>query len=431
MQRVFVIDSSRTPLMPCTAARARQLLKAGKAAVFKRYPFTIILKERIGGATQRATLKIDPGSKTTGLAIVVQGKRAQRVVWAAELSHRGQAIRDALLSRRQLRRGRRTRKLRYRPARFDNRVRGQGWLAPSVCSRVANVLTWVNRMAKVCPLTGLAQELVKFDTQIMQNPAISGVAYQQGTLTGYEVREYLLEKWGRTCAYCGKTDVPLEIEHLIPRSRGGSDRVSNLALACQKCNQQKGHQTAAEFGYPQLVNKARQPLKDAAAINATRWELWRKLTSTGLPLEVGTGGRTKFNRIQQGYPKAHWLDAACVGESGNNVLANSDHAPMLIKATGHGSRQMCRTDAYGFPSRYRLRQKRHFGFQTGDIVQARVTAGKSTGKHVGRVACRATGSFDIKTATGKVTTNHTNCAVIHRADGYTYAEGGRAHASLA
>ncbi len=365
MQRVFVLSSNRTPLMPCQPARARQLLQQGKAAVFKRFPFTIILQARVDGDTQPTTFKIDPGSKTTGLAVVMQGKRGQRVVWAAELSHRGQVIRDALLGRRQLRRGRRARHTRYRPARFDNRVRGKGWLPPSLHSRIANVLTWVNRTAKVCPITGLAQELVKFDTQVMENPEVSGVQYQQGTLAGYEVREYLLEKWGRTCAYCGKKDVPLEIEHLIPRSRGGSDRVCNLALACQPCNQKKGNQTAIEYGYPQLMAKAKAPLKDAAAVNASRWELWRKLTATDLPVEVGSGGRTKFNRIQQGYPKAHWLDAACVGVSGTVVYANPAHRPLLIKAQGHGRRQMCTTDKYGFPQSHKARAKSFMGYQTG------------------------------------------------------------------
>ena len=63
-------------------------------------------------------------------------------------------------------------------------------------------MTWVNRIRKYVPITGISQELVKFDTQAMQNPEVSGVEYQQGELAGYEVREYLLEKWDRRCAYC-------------------------------------------------------------------------------------------------------------------------------------------------------------------------------------------------------------------------------------
>ena len=61
---------------------------------------------------------------------------------------------------------------------------------------------------------------MRFDTQLLQNAAIAGVEYQHGELVGYEVREYLLEKWGRVCAYCGAEGVPLEVEHIVPRIRG-------------------------------------------------------------------------------------------------------------------------------------------------------------------------------------------------------------------
>src|SRR5690606_27363916 len=145
-QRVLVLDRNREPLMPCHPARARQLLREGKAAVFRRYPFTIILKGREGGDAQPVVFKADPGSRTTGVALVADCQRGKRVVWAAELTHRGGQIRDALLSRRQLRRSRRNRKTRYRPARFDNRRRPEGWLAPSLRSRVHNILTWANRL---------------------------------------------------------------------------------------------------------------------------------------------------------------------------------------------------------------------------------------------------------------------------------------------
>jgi len=345
------------------------------------------------------------------------------VIWAAELTHRGQAIRDALSSRSQQRRFRRQRKTRYRAARFNNRRRSAGWLAPSLQSRVENIWTWGVRLARACPITSLSQELVRFDTQLMQNAEISGVEYQQGELQGYEVRGYLLEKWGRQCAYCGVKDLPLEVEHIIPSTRGGSNRVSNLSLACHDCNQEKGTQTAAEFGHPDVQAKAKQPLKDAAAVNATRWALFHRLKLTGLPVEIGTGGRTKFNRIHQGYPKAHWIDAACVGESGASVAVTTGQVILLIKAMGHGSRQMCRTDKYGVPARHRLRQKRHFGFQTGHIVKAIVPTGKYAGTYVGRVACRATGRFDLVTAAGKVTASYKHLKTLHHSDGYTYQKG--------
>jgi 5-methylcytosine-specific restriction endonuclease McrA len=269
---VFVLDANRQPLDPCHEARARELLRKGRAAVFRRYPFTIILKDRQGGYVSSHRFKLDPGSKTTGIAIVQE--RTKRVVFAAELTHRGQAVRQALLTRRAIRRSRRQRKTRYREVRFLNRTKPTGWLAPSLAHRVQTMLTWVGRLQRLTSITAISMELVRFDTQLMQNPEISGVAYQQGELAGYEVREYLLEKWGRTCAYCGAQDIPLQIEHLIPKARGGSDRVSNLTLACEACNQYKGRQTAAEFGFPQLMAQARAPLKDAAVMNSVRWALW-------------------------------------------------------------------------------------------------------------------------------------------------------------
>ncbi len=423
MQRTLVLDQNKQPLMPCHPARARELLRKGKARVFKRYPFTLIFTERKGGSIQPVAFKVDPGSQRTGIALVADFKRGKRVIWAAVLEHRGQQIKAALETRRALRHSRRSRHTRYRPARFSNRHTDKGYLPPSLQSRVDNVWTWVSRLNRSCSISSISQELVKFDTQLMQNAEISGVEYQQGELQGFEIREYLLEKWWRKCAYCGKKGVPLEIEHITPKSRGGSNRVSNLTLACHECNQTKGSQTAAEFGHPEIQKQARFPLKDAAAVNTTRWALYNRLQTMGLPVKIGTGGRTKFNRVTQDYPKAHWIDAACVGESGASIYLNPEQAYLHIKATGHGSRQMCRTDKYGFPTRHRLRQKQHFGFQTGNIVKAIVLAGKYTGRHVGRVACRATGSFDITTTTGKVTVSHKHIQTIHHADGYSYQKG--------
>ena len=427
MQRVFVLDKNKEPLMPCNPARARQLLKSGKAAVYRCYPFTITLKDREGDDMQPIQVKIDPGSKTTGIAVVAEFKRGLYCVWAGELTHRGQSIRDGLLSRRQLRRGRRNRKLRYHQARFDNHNRPDGWLAPSLMSRVYNIQTWVKRLMRYMPVTHLALELVKFDTQAMVNPEISGVDYQQGELWGYEVREYLLEKFGRKCVYCGIKDVPLEIEHIVSKSRGGSNRVSNLTLACHSCNQKKGNQTADEFSYPNVQKLAKMPLKDASVVNATRWKLYQTLQSFCLPIEIGTGGRTKYNRARQNYPKTHWLDAVCVGESGQVVFVSPNHQPLVIKAVGRGNRQMTKPDKYGFPRATRQRKKVYFGFQTGDMAKATVTSGKKEGIYVGKVVVRAIGSFNITIKTGTIQgIHHRFFKTTHKSDGYSYMKGERA-----
>ena len=169
-----------------------------------------------------------------------------------------------------------------------------------------------------------------------------------------------MEKFGRKCVYCGTENVPLQVEHIMPKARGGSNRVSNLTLACEPCNTKKGNQTAKEFGYPKVQAQAKTPLEDAAAVNATRWSLYRRIQDTGLPVEVGTGGRTKYNRSARQLPKAHWLDAACVGASTPEVLNIEGMRPLVITATGRGSRQMSGTNKYArfadcFVPRKRLR----------------------------------------------------------------------------
>lgn len=364
---VFLIDSNKTPLNPVHPVQARKLLDSRKAAVFRRYPFTLILQRVIENPNvYPLTLKIDPGSKFTGMALVTnQGN----VVWGMELQHRGQQIKNALQHRRVIRRARRNRNTRYRQARFLNRQRPDGWLAPSLRHRILTIETWVKRLQKFTPLGSIAQELVKFDTQAIHNPEISGIEYQQGTLKGYECREYLLEKWNRQCAYCGVKDVPLEIEHIQPKSQGGSDRISNLCVACHKCNQRKGNRDIKDFlkGKPDVLNRvlkqAKTTLKDATSVNSTRWALFNTLKSFGLPVSIGTGGQTKFNRIRFELPKAHWIDAACVGAVNTIKLVTTKI--LKVKATGFGGRQRCQTDKFGYPQKHRpLRPI--LGFCTGD-----------------------------------------------------------------
>jgi 5-methylcytosine-specific restriction endonuclease McrA len=417
------VDTEKRPLSPCQPARARWLLTARKAAVWRRYPFTIILKRAIPDAEpDPLRMKVDPGSKVTGRAVV--NDTTGQVAWAAELTHRGQQVKERLDQRRTCRRGRRERHTRYRPARFANRRRPKGSLPPSLESRLTNVLTWMARLRRVATISALSQEVVKFDLQLLEQPEITGVEYQQGELAGYEVREYLLEKFARTCAYCKATGVQLQVEHLVPKARGGSSRVSNLAIACEPCNQAKGNRTAEEFGHPEVQAQARRPLKDAAAVNATRWALYERLKATGLPVEHGTGGRTKWNRTVRKLPKTHWLDAACVGASTPDRLTLTGVVPLAIMATGRESRQMCRMDRFGFPRTRAKSTRRVQGIQTGDLVRAVVTEGMKGGTYVGRAAVRASGSFNVTTAQGTIQGIPAKyCRMVHRADGYSYQKG--------
>lgn len=422
---VFTLDSNRNVLDPCHPAVARKLQTQGRAKQIRRYPMTIILNKEVENPNpQPLTLKIDPGSKFTGFALL---NAKNEVIWAMELEHRGMAISASLLKRSSVRRNRRNRKTRYRKARFLNRARPEGWLAPSLMHRVLTIETWVKRICRYANVTKIVMELVRFDLQKMENPEISGVEYQQGALAGYEVREYLLEKWGRQCAYCGKQDTPLEIEHIQPKSKGGSDRISNLTLACNPCNQKKGAQDVEDFLsgktdlLKRILSQAKAPLKDAAAVNSIRWKLLETLKTTGLPVGTGSGGQTKYNRIRLGLPKEHWIDAACVGEVESVVLKTTQ--PLRVKCHGHGDRQMVQVDSIGFPRKgYKAKQKVN-GWSTGDIVS--VVAGKHAGLRGKRLkTVRSRGQFDIRLSPKVVIgVSRKHIKAVHRNDGYSYSFG--------
>lgn len=435
---VYVLDKHGKPLMPCTEKRARLLLQRGRARVHRVMPFVIRLvdKKAEDCAFQPLRIKLDPGSKTTGFALVRdivvvdaasgEVRRESAVLNLIELTHRGRQISEALTARSAMRRRRRSANLRYRAPRFLNRGNKQrGWLAPSLQHRINTTLSWVARLQRWAPVTALSSELVKFDLQKLETPEISGIEYQQGTLFGYEVREYLLEKWGRKCAYCDGHDVPLQIEHIHAKANGGGNRISNLTLACEACNQKKAAKPVEVFlkkdpvRLARILAQAKKPLKDATAVNATRWALVNAIKETGLPVETASGGQTKFNRTRLTVPKTHALDAACVGNL--QTLTGWQKPTLVIKCTGRGSYQRTRLDKFGFPRGHLTRQKRIQGFQTGDMVRALVTKGKKAGTYVGRVAVRASGSFNIQTGSEVVQgISHKHCRVIQRADGYGY-----------
>lgn len=411
---IALLDTNQQPLAPCHPAVGRKLLREGKAAIFRRFPFTLILKQEVTQViTPIFVIKLDPGSKKTGIVVVNQ--TTGEIVFACELEHRGQQVKASLATRSVTRGNRRSRTTRYREPRFLNRTRAADWLPPSLESRLSNTLTWVKRLIKFFPIAGIVVENVKFDTQLLENADISGIEYQQGTLAGFEIREFILTRDSHQCVYCGARNVPLQLDHIIPRSRNGHHRASNLCAACQSCNQRKNDRTAAEFGFPDLQKQVARGLRDAAAVNSTRKKLLTKLAALGLPIETGSGGLTKFNRTTRGIPKTHWLDAACVGTStpANLILPAS---VLQIKASGHGSRQMCATDKYGFPVRHRTRKKTFRGWQTGDIVRANIPKGVHKGVIVGRLTIRQKPTFHIS---GKdVHCKH--LTRLQRRDGYGY-----------
>lgn len=424
---VFVLGYDGKPLMPCSEKRARLLLERKRAIVKRVRPFIIQLTDRNqnNSIIQELEVKIDPGSKVTGICLSRTIDKIVNVISLLELTHRGNSIKNNLDTRRAFRRLRRSRKTRYREPRFDNRTRSKGWLPPSLKHRVETTMSWINRLTRWSPVTSLAAERVKFDMQKIINPDIEGIEYQQGPLFRYELKEYVLEKFNRTCIYCGIKEDFLELEHIVAKSRGGTNRLSNLGLSCRTCNQAKSNIPIEVFlaNKPKLLAKIKQqlkiPLKDAAAVNATRNNLFLNMLKTGLPVSTGTGAQTKFNRSKFKIPKTHALDAACVGDIKGVNIASYFH--LGIKSTGRGRYGRTRTNKYGNPIAYSSKSKKIFGFSTGDIVKTIITNRKKEIKYIiGRIATRISGYFSILYNNNFISTKWNNCILLQRNDGYNY-----------
>jgi len=347
--RVPVLNMRGKPLMPTIPRKARILLEQGRAKVVQRTPFTIQLLYVAGETKQDITLGIDAGYSTVGFSAVTSG----RELIAGELTLRSN-IKRLLEKRAAYRRTRRSRKW-HREPRFSNRGK-KGWLAPSIKHKLDSHIRLIEKLKSILPITRIIIEVASFDTQKMQNPEISGIEYQQGELQGYDVREYLLEKFNRKCAYCGKKDVPLEIEHIVPKSRGGSDRVSNLTIACHECNQTKGNQTAEEFGHPKIQAKAEKTLKATAFMNIVRSRLVNILGC-----DQTYGYITKHDRIELGLEKSHANDAFVI--AGGTGQQRSEERDITQTRRNNRSVQMNRK---GYrPSIRRQRYK----LQPNDLVK--------------------------------------------------------------
>jgi 5-methylcytosine-specific restriction endonuclease McrA len=345
---VCVLNMRGKPLMPTTPRSARKLLESGKARVVQRSPFTIRLNYATGETKQPIRLGIDPNYSKIGYSAVTDKKE----LMSGEVMLRDD-IPKKLTVRRMYRRNRRN-KLRYRKPRFDNRKRTET-LSPSIRQKLQTFVDFVNRIKQVLPITSTCVEVSSFDTQKMQNPEISGIEYQRGELQGYEVREYLLEKYGRTCVYCGKSNIPLQVEHIVPTSRGGSDRVSNLTISCSTCNQRKGNKTAQEFGHPEIQEQARESLKAIAFMNTIRWKLVNLLNC-----DHTYGYITKCKRIKLNLEKSHSNDAFVIAGGTDQERAR----PYQGKQTRRNNRAL-QINRNGFKPSIR---KTKYEFGPNDIV---------------------------------------------------------------
>ena len=418
---VLVINKHKQPCNTISAAYARILLFNKQAVIHKRFPFTIRLRNDNAVLKDRSyTVKLDPGSKTTGVAIVDD---KDSVVMLAEIEHRGHIIKRNLDSRRAIRHSRRNRKTRYREARFLNRTRPEGWLAPSVKSRADNVINFIKKYKKFLNVNKVMIENVSFDVvQMSSNTKLWGNDYQQGNLYNKNLKEFIFSKTKGRCSYCGgKAE---EIDHIVPRSNGGTNSSYNLTPACRSCNEKKSNLSLKEFG--KLMNKDYSQLepkklpKNAAIVQSARNYMVKEITKVVPTTTTYEAWLTKYNRDQLGLPKQHYYDALSVGKIPTKLNFLTDKI-LQISAKGRGLRQMCRMNSYGFPRTSAKSSKSVKGFQTGDIVKAVVPTGSKQGEYLGKVAVRSSGFFNIQTKTQVVQgIGYKFCRLLQRNDGYSY-----------
>lgn len=319
---VYVLDKNGHPLMPTNRHRkVRLMLRSGQAKVIQRCPFTIQLNYETGHEIQDISLGIDAGSKHIGVSATTKAK----VLYEADVELRNNIV-DLLSSRRELRRGRRNRKTRYRKPRFDNRKRKDGWLAPSIRQKIDTHLTVVSKVCKILPISRIIVETASFDIQKIKTPDIQGAEYQQGDQLGFwNIREYVLFRDGYTCQCCkGKSrDKILNVHHIESRKTGGN-APNNLITLCETCH--TGYHKGTIM-LPKTIKRGMR-FRDAAFMGIMRWAFYNELksrySSTGILVQNTYGYITKHIRISQGLPKEHYIDARCI--SGNpEAVSNGEY----------------------------------------------------------------------------------------------------------
>lgn len=307
---VYVLNKQGKPLMPCKEAKARKLLNQNKAKIAKYEPFTIQLLFDCENQIQEVNLGIDAGSKCIGVSATTE----KQVLYEADVELRNDIVKK-LSSRREARRTRRNR-LRYRPARFNNRVhsKNKGWLAPSIEQKINTHLQVIRHLYEILPITKLVVETAQFDIQKINNPEISGEEYQQGNQLGFwNVRAYVLFRDNYKCQCChGKSkDNVLNVHHIESRKTGGN-APNNLIALCGTCHK------AYHKGEVELKLKRGKSYRDAAFMGVMRKTLLLRLKQTYPNVYETYGYITKNTRIENNLLKEHHIDARCI--SGNPLV---------------------------------------------------------------------------------------------------------------
>ena len=375
---VYVINKNGNPLMPCKPAKAKHLLKAGKAKVIKRTPFTIKLLWDCEENTQEVVAGMDTGSKTIGCAAIANGK----VVYQSEVQIR-QDVSKKMEQRRMYRRIRRSRKTRYRKARWQNRasMRKEGRLAPSITSKVDSHLREKKFVESILPVSCWKVEIASFDIHKISNPDVKRWDYQKGNQKGfYNVKAYVLHRDGYQCQKCKTKKGKLHVHHVVFRSNGGTDTPSNLITLCEGCHD-KLHN--GEF----QIKGSRSKTKHATEVGVVTSQLKKRFGD----FEETFGYETKFKREQiLQLPKSHHFDAVAICCEEGEIVELSDNI-YFKKHVSNGDYQQTQ----GSRSEKRIPTGKLFGLRKFDYIQTPKVTGFIKGK-------RSTGFFAISDLEGKV-----------------------------
>jgi len=302
---VYVVSKDGKPLMPTKRhSRVRRMLRDGKATVVKRSPFTIQLTEDSTTYTQPISLGVDAGTKHIGVSATTETE----VLFEADAQLRTDIV-DLLATRRSYRSARRNRKTRYRKARFDNRSRPAGWLAPSIRNKVDIHKKVVEMVCTILPIQDVVVEVAQFDIQKVKNPEIEGVGYQQGDQLGFwNVREYVFFRDKHTCQHGkGKSkDKVLNVHHIRSRKSHG-DRPGNLITLCESC-----HRKIHKNGLESIFSPENKGFRSEAQMSVMRWFIFNSLKEYFPQAKLTYGYITKNTRIRNSLEKSHMVDARCI-----------------------------------------------------------------------------------------------------------------------
>ena len=310
---VYVQSIRGKKLMPCSKTKARHLLKAKRAKIINYEPFTIKLLFKCENKTQPITLGVDTGSKVVGLSATTSKKE----LFSGEFELRNNIVK-LISTRAKLRRSRRSRKTRYRPARFLNRRRTKkkGWLPPSIKNKLNAHVKTIDSAINLLPVTKIILETAKFNIAKINNPEIKD--YTSGPQKGFaNVRAYILARDNYQCQSCKKKNVKLQVHHIESRKTGGN-APNNLITLCEECHL-KYHSGDLKLNF-----KRGKSFRDATFMSILRKRLPTQLREkySSIQIEETFGYITKANREKAGLPKEHRYDAWAISNNPNAQLGS-------------------------------------------------------------------------------------------------------------